>query len=83
MDRNYTKEIDEWTRWYSYHRESMKNAPLEKKVAFLERAVLGLMKISCLTYEEIERVDAGRDKPLQLFLPAGVTLNEAIRSDSK
>jgi len=80
LEAIYTKRIHEWTKWYMYHHSSMKNAPLEKRVEFMEKALHGLMELMCLTYEEIERVDVGRDKPIQILLPTGVDFNEPIRA---
>lgn len=80
MDAQYRTRIQEWTKWYMYNRTAMKNAPLEKKVEFQEKAIHGLMELACLAYEEIERVDIGRDKPIQILLPTGVEFNEPIRS---
>lgn len=80
MDAQYTKRLQEWVKWYMYHKTSMKNASLEKKVEFLEKSVHGLLELSALTYEEIARVDEGRDKPIQILLPTGVDFHEPIRS---
>lgn len=78
IERAYTEKIHDTMKWYMYWQGQMKNAPLEQKVAFLEKCVRCMLQIECLSYEEINRVDEGRDK-VQLLLPTGLTLHDDIR----
>lgn len=78
MEKQYVDRAQDWVKWYMYHRNP--NMPLEQKVAFQEKAIQGLMEMLARTVDELARIEEGHNRP-RIILPAGLTLNDPIRSN--
>lgn len=74
LDRDFVRSINDWIRWYNYHRKSAENAGVVKKLEFLEKAVRGLFYVTAAMADELDRVDSGERTSKHLILPTGVKI---------
>jgi len=45
MDKEYLTQVQDWLKWYNYHRSMMESMPLEQKVNFLVKANYGCVTL--------------------------------------
>ena len=78
MTSDYEKNLVEWLKWYNYHQPTLSNSSLDKRVEFLDKAVLGLFRLVADTANEVERNHINRNTP-KIVLPTGLCMNAPLR----
>lgn len=77
MDAKYVERSQDWIKWYMYHRESMKNASIDRQVEFLLKTVQGLLELHARTVDQMVEIETGR---LKLILPSSIEFHEPIKT---
>lgn len=79
MRKTTVDKVNDWIKWWNWHRTTMDNASLENKVAFLAKAVQGSLDCIVTLTEEMREVEYGRATEKRIILPIGVKFSEPIR----
>lgn len=74
LEREFVQTINDWIKWYGYHKQNAENAGVEKKLEFQAKAINGLFFVVAAMADELARVDGGSEKDdrVNLILPVGV-----------
>jgi hypothetical protein len=72
MEQEYIKDVQEWLKWYNWHRSMLETMPLERKVEFLLKANYGCIKLLAGLVDQALLAQEGRKAAPRLLLPVGV-----------
>lgn len=74
LEREFVQTINDWIKWYNYHKRSADNAGVEKKLEFQAKALNGVFFVLAAMADEMARIDGGSEKDdrVNLILPVGV-----------
>lgn len=78
MRKTTVDRVNDYVVWWNYHITNMDNAPLEKKIKFLTKAVQGSLELITLLTEEVRQVEYGRETQ-KIILPIGIRFDDPIR----
>jgi hypothetical protein len=78
MSRDLEKRTTEWALWFHQNKERIPSAHFEKRLAFYEKAIDGLLECLAIACEDIRTVE-GRAQSAKLWLPSGVSMNGDMR----
>lgn len=78
MQKASIDKINDWVKWFNWNASTMDNASLDRKVAFLAKALQGSLESIVILAEELRAVEYGRETK-KIILPIGVRFNEPIR----
>jgi len=60
MDREYLNDLQEWLKWYNWHRSMIPNMPIDRKVDFLMKANYGSVKLLAGLTDQLIAVEQGK-----------------------
>lgn len=78
MARDLEKRVVEWGVWYHENKGRIPPMHFEKRLAFYEKTIDGLIELLAIAAEDIRTLE-GRKRSNQLYLPDGVTMTGDIR----
>lgn len=73
LEREFVQTLNDWMKWYNYHRRSAENAGVENKLAFQAKAINGLFFVVAAMADEMARIDGGSEKDdrVNILIPVG------------
>lgn len=78
MSRDLEKRTTEWALWFHQNKDRIPEAHFEKRLAFYEKAIDGLLECLAISCEDIRTLE-GRAKSQTLWLPTGMAMNGDAR----
>ena len=78
MSRELEKRTTEWALWFHHNKDRIPNAHFEKRLAFYEKSIDGLLEILAIACEDVRTLE-GRAKSNTLWLPQGMSMNGDAR----
>ena len=84
MSLGTNKRVADWARWFHYHKDQVgRTQDLEKMEEFYTKAIDGLIELTALLARDVGELEkrTQNDGFQGLYLPKGVKMNEALRSE--
>lgn len=72
MNRDFLNDLQNWLKWYNYHRSMVESMPLERKVEFLTKANYGAVKLIAGLTDELIALERGGNVQRHVILPPWV-----------
>ena len=69
MEKEFITELEDWLKYFNWHRSQIPNAPIERQVEFLLKANYGAIKLIAGLVDQLLVKEQGRAASKHIILP--------------